>query len=66
MLITHDRYFLDTVCNTIIELHNGKLFKHSGSYGSYLENKEEPLFSDSEEEDIKVIKKEKINKLEIN
>jgi len=41
LLITHDRYFLDTVCNTIIELHNGKLFKHSGSYGSYLENKEE-------------------------
>ena len=41
LLITHDRYFLDAVCNTIIEIHNGKLYKHSGSYGSYLENKEE-------------------------
>ncbi len=41
LLITHDRYFLDAVCNTIIELHEGKLHKHSGNYGSYLENKAE-------------------------
>ena len=41
LLITHDRYFLDTVCNTIIEISAGKLYKHSGKYGSYLENKEE-------------------------
>jgi ATP-binding cassette subfamily F protein uup len=43
LLITHDRYFLDAVCNTIIEINNGKLFKHQGNYHSYLENKEERM-----------------------
>lgn len=43
LLITHDRYFLDAVCNTIIEINSGKLYKHSGKYSSYLENKEERI-----------------------
>jgi len=39
LLITHDRYFLENICNEILELDNGILYKHKGSYEQYLENK---------------------------
>lgn len=39
LLVTHDRYFLENVCNTIIELDEGKLFRYSGNYSEYLEKK---------------------------
>ncbi|HQW56232.1 MAG TPA: ABC-F family ATP-binding cassette domain-containing protein [Saprospiraceae bacterium] len=39
LLVTHDRYFLENVCNEIIELDRGKLYKYSGSYSDYLEKK---------------------------
>jgi len=39
LLVTHDRYFLDRVCNQIIEIHEGKLFHYKGNYSYYLENK---------------------------
>lgn len=39
LLITHDRYFLDLVCNQIIELENGVLQKFNGNYAYYLEKK---------------------------
>jgi len=39
LLITHDRYFLDKVCNIILELDNGKIYKHEGNYEYYLEKK---------------------------
>lgn len=39
LLVTHDRYFLDAVCNTIWELENQQLYLHRGSYATYLENK---------------------------
>lgn len=42
-MVTHDRYFLERVCNEIIELDNGKLFKYKGNYSYYLQNKEERL-----------------------
>lgn len=41
LLVSHDRYFLDRVCNSIIEIEGGKLYKHRGNYVSYLQNKEE-------------------------
>jgi ATP-binding cassette subfamily F protein uup len=41
LLVSHDRYFLDRVCNTILEVDSGNLYKHKGSYVSYLQNKEE-------------------------
>lgn len=41
LLVTHDRYFLDKVCNRILELSNSKVFKYAGSYAYYLEKKEE-------------------------
>ncbi|WP_299156206.1 ABC-F family ATP-binding cassette domain-containing protein [uncultured Tenacibaculum sp.] len=42
-MVTHDRYFLERVCNEIIELENGKLYKYKGNYSYYLQNKEERL-----------------------
>jgi ATP-binding cassette subfamily F protein uup len=41
LLVTHDRYFLDKVCNRILELANSKVLKYAGSYAYYLEKKEE-------------------------
>ena len=39
-MITHDRYFLERVCNEIIELDQGEIFNYKGSYSYYLEKKE--------------------------
>ncbi len=39
LLVTHDRYFLDAVCDTLWELEDRKLYLHRGSYAQYLENK---------------------------
>ena len=41
LLITHDRYFLDRVCNHIIELDGGKLYRYKGNYDYYLEKRDE-------------------------
>lgn len=51
LLVTHDRYFLDRVCNEIMELEGDTLFLHKGDYGTYLENKaarEESLAASTE------------------
>jgi len=39
LLVSHDRYFIDAVCNTLIEIEKNKAYKHSGNYQYYLENK---------------------------
>ncbi|RYD01861.1 hypothetical protein N752_28040 [Desulforamulus aquiferis] len=39
LMVTHDRYFLDRVVNTIIELDRGKLYRYSGNYSKFLELK---------------------------
>tara|TARA_R110002051_G_scaffold34256_3_gene76366 strand:+ start:98629 stop:100500 length:1872 start_codon:yes stop_codon:yes gene_type:complete len=39
-MVTHDRFFLERVCNEIIELENGKLYPYKGNYSYYLEKKE--------------------------
>lgn len=41
LLVTHDRYFLDNVCNTIVELDRGKTFTYNGNYAYFLEKKAE-------------------------
>ncbi len=41
LLITHDRYFLDRVCNQIIELDGGHLYRYKGNYDYYLAKREE-------------------------
>ena len=42
-MVTHDRYFLERVCNEILELDEGKIYKYKGNYSYYLQNKEERL-----------------------
>lgn len=39
LLVTHDRYFLDSVCNEIIEIDEGKVFEYRGDYDYFLEQK---------------------------
>ena len=39
LLVTHDRYFLDSVCDIIWEMEDQALYLHNGSYATYLENK---------------------------
>lgn len=39
MMVTHDRYFLDRVCNRIAEIDGGALFMHDGNFSYYLEQK---------------------------
>lgn len=41
LMVTHDRYFLDRVCNTIMEIDRGNLFIYKGNYTQYLEKREE-------------------------
>jgi len=40
-MVTHDRYFLDAICNEILELEEGDLFRYKGNYTYYLEKKQE-------------------------
>ena len=41
LMVTHDRYFLDNVCNEILEIDRGKMIPYVGNYGYYLEKKAE-------------------------
>ena len=41
LMVTHDRYFLDRVCNTIFELDRGNLYTYRGNYSAFLEKREE-------------------------
>ena len=41
LMVTHDRYFLDRVCNTIYELDRGQLYIYKGNYSDFLEKREE-------------------------
>ena len=46
-MVTHDRFFLERVCNEIVELDNGKLYTYKGNYSYYLEKKEERIASEN-------------------
>jgi len=48
-MVTHDRYFLERVCNEIIELDHGKLYSYKGNYSYYLENKEARIANETVE-----------------
>ncbi len=41
LLVTHDRYFLDNVCNEILELENGNIYHYRGNYAYFLQKKQE-------------------------
>ncbi|MBE9576289.1 ABC-F family ATP-binding cassette domain-containing protein [Flavobacterium proteolyticum] len=46
-MVTHDRFFLERVCNEIIELDNGKIYQYKGNYSYYLAKKEERQISEN-------------------
>ena len=43
LMVTHDRYFLDRVCNLIVELDNNTIYTYQGNYASYLEKRQARL-----------------------
>lgn len=46
-MVTHDRFFLERVCNEIIELDNGLIYQYKGNYSYYLEKKEERIAAEN-------------------
>jgi ATP-binding cassette subfamily F protein uup len=50
-MVTHDRYFLDKVCNTIIEMERGAIYTYKGNYENYLEKREERIANYNAETD---------------
>ena len=60
-MVTHDRFFLERVCNEIIELDNGVLYPYKGNYSYYLEKKEQRL----EQENVEQHKTELLFKKEL-
>ena len=55
-MVTHDRYFLDRICNSIIEISHGELFHHQGNYSYFLEKR-------SEREEVSRVEIDKARKL---
>ncbi len=51
LMVTHDRYFLDHVCNTIIEMDRGSVYTYRGDYQNYLEKREERIDNYNSETD---------------
>ena len=43
LMVTHDRYFLDNVCNTIIEIDDHQVYRYKGNYSYFLQRREERL-----------------------
>lgn len=43
LMVTHDRYFLDNVCNLIVELDNRSVYTYKGNYAYYLEKRQERI-----------------------
>ncbi len=49
LMVTHDRYFLDRVCNEIIELETGALYRYKGNYSYFLEHQAERIDNQGKE-----------------
>ena len=43
LMVTHDRYFLDNVCNEIIEIDDNRIYRYKGNYSYFLQRREERL-----------------------
>ena len=43
LMVTHDRYFLDRVCNIVMELDHGAVYTYKGNYQNYLEKRDERI-----------------------
>ena len=51
LMVTHDRYFLDRVCNTIMEMDHGAVYTYKGNYQNFLEKREERIANYNAETD---------------
>ena len=51
LMVTHDRYFLDKVCNTIMEMDRGAVYTYRGNYQNFLEKREERISNYNAETD---------------
>ena len=51
LMVTHDRYFLDKVCNTIMEMDRGAIYTYRGNYQNFLEKREERISNYNAETD---------------
>ncbi len=51
LLVTHDRYFLDRICDEILELENGQLYRYKGNFSYFMEKKAEREFNEGREVD---------------
>ena len=49
LMVTHDRYFLERVCNEIIELDNGELYTYKGNYSYYLDKRNARIVQETTE-----------------
>lgn len=60
LMVTHDRYFLDRVCNHIIEIDNENIYSYNGNYSYYLEKRDERIsaFASETESAINIYKRE--------
>ena len=43
LMVTHDRYFLDRICSSIIEMDNSRIYTYKGNYSYYLEKRQERI-----------------------
>ena len=51
LMVTHDRYFLDRVCNIVMEMDHGAVYTYRGNYQNYLEKREERISNYNAETD---------------
>ena len=51
LMVTHDRYFLDRVCNIVMEMDHGAVYTYKGNYQNYLEKREERITNYNAETD---------------
>ena len=51
LMVTHDRYFLDRVCNIVMEMDHGAVYTYKGNYQNYLEKREERISNYNAETD---------------
>lgn len=61
VIVTHDRYFLDRVCNRVVELSNGKFYSYEGNYSDFIEKKAEREYNEEKQDE----KREKFLRAEL-
>lgn len=62
IIISHDRFFLDNVCETIVEVRNKKIYKYKGNYSAYVKQSEhnyESLMNEYEKQQVEIDKYKK-------